>query len=102
MYVRRIGNLPSLAGGDIFNTLTELRRKYGDVFGLYIGNELTVFLNRYTAIHDALVKKGSMFGIKLLTAFDKIITYKKIPIIFANEYILKKKKTFLMQQFQDL
>ncbi|PVD29117.1 hypothetical protein C0Q70_11714 [Pomacea canaliculata] len=39
----------------------EWRRRYGDVFSLYVGNRLVVVLNGYNVIKDALVKHADVF-----------------------------------------
>ncbi|XP_060601035.1 cytochrome P450 2F2-like, partial [Ruditapes philippinarum] len=59
-----IGNIGSLIGGDTLDKLAELRKKYGDIFGVYLGSELTIFLNGYDTIHEALVKRGTVFSVK--------------------------------------
>ena len=65
-----IGNLLSLASKDSLSNLANLRKKYGDVYSLYVGNKLVVFLNGYDAINDALVKKGSLFARRPVTPFS--------------------------------
>ena len=38
------------------------RKKYGDVFSLYLGNRLVIVLNGYTAIREALVTQSHIFS----------------------------------------
>lgn len=64
-----VGNLPSLMTRDTLGKLADLRKQYGDVYGLYTGNQLMVFLNGYETIHDALVKKGLQFVLSLNPQF---------------------------------
>ena len=40
---------------------TELSKKYGNVYRLYCGSTMIVFLNGYDAIHEAFVKQAAVF-----------------------------------------
>ncbi|XP_025098705.1 cytochrome P450 2U1-like [Pomacea canaliculata] len=53
------------------------RRRYGDVFSLYVGSQLVVVLNGYKVIKDALVKHADVFS-------DR-------PHIYLTDYISKNK-----------
>ncbi|XP_052770451.1 cytochrome P450 2D4-like [Mya arenaria] len=88
-----LGNLPSLASKDPLKSFTDLWKKYGDVYGIYIGGELTVFINGYDAIHDALVKRGNVFSKRPRGDFHQI-TFKDPGIVFANGAIWKQHRQF--------
>ncbi|XP_052766215.1 cytochrome P450 2U1-like [Mya arenaria] len=96
-----IGNLGSLAGTDTLHTLRKLREKYGDVYGLYIGSELTVVLNGYSAIHEALVKKGSLFMFRPDNYFTRNQELKG-GILFENGKEFKARRTFVMNSIREL
>ena len=54
------GNLFSL-GADPRKSLLRLKKKYGDVFTLYMGSRRVVYLCSYDAIKEALVQLGNAF-----------------------------------------
>lgn len=91
-----IGNLPSLIGKDTLGILRSLRKQYGDVFGLFIGQEMSVVLNGYDVIHDALVKHGSHF------AYRNVNTVFPSQLVLANGKVWKDNRAFVMQAFRDL
>jgi len=91
-----LGNILSLIGSDTQHILENLRKEYGDVYGLYIGSDLNVFLNGYDAISDALLKKGSAFAFRPKTLVGDP------EIVFANGITWKKNRDFVMQAFRDL
>ena len=96
-----IGNLLSLSGNDLFGQLEKLRNQYGDIFGLYIGNELTIFLNGFDVIHDALIKKGSLFIRRPYSNFHKLVV-KDPVIVFANDLMWKEHRLFAQKALQEL
>ena len=96
-----VGNILSLASKDSLGNLARLRRKYGDVYGLYLGKELTVFLNGYETINDAFLKKGSWFARRPCTASINIIN--QCPgIVSANDKLWKEQRAFTQQALQKL
>lgn len=91
-----VGNLLSLAGQDTVEIMADLRKRYGDVYGLYIGSEFTVVLNGYDVINEAMLKRGKTFAYRPET---------EIPnkeIVFANGQLWKTNRSFLMQAFRNL
>ncbi|CAH1263867.1 CYP2U1 [Branchiostoma lanceolatum] len=57
-----VGNALSLIKTTPPLILTEWSKKYGDVFTIYRGPMMTVVLNGYAAIHEALVKNADVFS----------------------------------------
>ncbi|KAH3876686.1 cytochrome P450 2U1-like [Dreissena polymorpha] len=95
-----IGNLGSLAGPDKLKVFRDLRRKYGDVFALYFGSELTVFLNGYDAIKDAFLKQGRHFSFRPENDFAK--RYIVSDLVFGNGSEWKSKRLYIMNAFRDI
>lgn len=93
-----IGNLLSLVGKDTLQLLSNLRRRYGDVCGLYIGRELTVVLNGYDVIKDALIKKGTLFAYRPYHPLDTSTA----ELVMANGQKWKQNRAFVLQAFRDL
>lgn len=88
-----VGNLPALISRDVLGRFDHLRKKYGDVYGLYIGQDLTIVLNGYEAIHEALVKRSAHFSVRPKSTFHKII-FKNRGIVFSNHNIWKEQRQF--------
>ncbi|XP_077990656.1 cytochrome P450 2J6-like [Glandiceps talaboti] len=57
-----LGSLPFLAGKQMDITLTELGRKYGDVYSIMLGSYRVVILNSFDVIKEALVKRADYFN----------------------------------------
>lgn len=91
-----LGNLLSLVGSDTQQVFQNLRKKYGDIYGIYVGNELGVVLNGYDVICDALLKRGSTF------AHRPVSLTGKPEIVFANGKTWKDNRAYVMQAFRDL
>lgn len=92
-----VGNLLSLSM-DVLKSLKDLRRRYGDIFSLYIGKELVVVLNGYDTIHDALVKKGSQFIFRPPSALKNFNT----GILYCNGAHWKEQRGFLQKALQEV
>lgn len=88
-----LGNLLTLASKDSLSNLALLRKKYGDIYSLYIGSELTIFLNGYEVIHHALLRKGSLFARRPVTPFTKTISIYP-GIVGANDQLWKEQRGF--------
>ncbi|CAH1787802.1 unnamed protein product, partial [Owenia fusiformis] len=56
-----LGSLPFLNANDLLGSFLELRKKFGDVFTVYMANRPVVYLNSYGSIKEALVQKGENF-----------------------------------------
>lgn len=96
-----LGNILSLASKDSLKNLAQLRRKYGDVYALYIGKELTVFLNGFDVINDALLKKGSVFVRRPDSPSARAINHYP-GIVAANDKLWKEQRTFTLRALQQL
>jgi hypothetical protein len=97
-----VGNIPSLASDDTLCRLSELRKQYGDVFGLYTGSKLLVFLNGYDVIHDALIKKGSKFMFRALPAYDQEEDVHTKGLIFSKGAIWRNGRNFVVATLQEI
>lgn len=89
-----IGNIPSLIGKDTMECFSALRRRFGDVYGIYFGQEFTVILNGYDVIHDALVKNGDKFSKRPRSEFHQMM-FKNQGIVFSNGKTWKESRKFV-------
>lgn len=96
-----IGNLPSLSAKNITEAFSKLRRGYGDIFGVYIGSDLTVVLNGYDAIHEALVMKGRAFAKRPVNRFSKLML-KDVCLVFENGVKWKQHRNFALRALHEL
>ncbi|KAL4232266.1 Cytochrome P450 2J2 [Mactra antiquata] len=87
------GNIPSLISRDPLDAFTALRNKYGDLYGLFVGQEFTVIINGYDAIHEALVKKGDIFAKRPRSEFHQLM-FKDPGIVFANGEAWRQNRKF--------
>ncbi|XP_045206620.2 cytochrome P450 2U1-like [Mercenaria mercenaria] len=94
-----VGNLVSLIGRDTLNILANLRMKYGDIYGIYFGSELTIFINGYDMIHEALVKRGTVFSKR---PKNQQRGPDHVAIVFGNGASWKELRKFTLHAFRDL
>ena len=71
------------------------------VYGLYIGQELTVVLNSFDAVSDALLKKGSLFTRRPVTPFTAA-TDGYTGVLTANDELWKEERNFAQMALQTL
>ena len=59
---------------DMRNFLRKYRKQYGDIYSLYFGNKLVIFIAGYDKLKEAFVKNGTMFSYRPKddTIIDKI------------------------------
>ncbi|XP_069500522.1 cytochrome P450 2G1-like isoform X2 [Ambystoma mexicanum] len=57
-----IGNLLQIRRGETLSSLLALRKKYGDVFTMYLGTRKVVVLCGYKAVKEALIDQGEDFS----------------------------------------
>ena len=96
-----IGNIPDLMGKDVIQVFRKLREKHGDVFSVYMGNQLIIVLNGYAAIKEALVKHGKWFNGR---PKNKILTGPEgeTGIIFSSGEFWKEQRKFVITGLQKL
>lgn len=68
-----LGHLP-LVGKDPRAKFGAWRRRYGDVFSLYMGSRLVVVLNGYDVIREALLKRADVFSNRPKMFITELIT----------------------------
>ena len=96
-----IGNIGSLASRDVLKRLDGLRQTYGDVYSIYVGQQLVVVDSGYDAIHDALVKNGRAFAWRLLNNIQKELKEDTRALIYGNGREWKEKRTFVMNALNE-
>lgn len=84
--------------------LMSLHKKYGDVFRLYIGPYLVVFICGYENIHDAFVKHAAQFTNRpsWLRDIERRIKRSGHGLVWANGEHWKKVRRFALHSMRDL
>lgn len=57
-----LGSMMSMRSGDQVKTLKKLRKEYGDIIGMQIGERFVIYLNGREVIRDAFVKHPEHFS----------------------------------------
>ena len=57
-----LGGVLSLGGGDVRESMLNLKKKYGDVFTIDLGKQRIVVLSSHAAIKEAFVKNSHAFS----------------------------------------
>ena len=84
----------------IFGTFRKLRQKYGDIYSLYLGNDLTIMLNSYKVIYQAAVTNWDVFsGRPNVLANDA--TGRKKGVIMVEGLLWKNRRKFLLGRLQE-
>lgn len=84
--------------------LMSLHKKYGDVFRMYIGPYLVVFICGYENIHDAFVKHAAQFTNRpsWLRDIERRIKRNGHGLVWANGEHWKKVRRFALHSMRDL
>ena len=64
-----VGSLPFMGGGDICEVFTRFRRKYGDLFTIYMGSTPVVVVCGYDNVKYLLLDKGNVTSDRPDTSF---------------------------------
>lgn len=96
-----IGGMGAFYGKDTFTAFKCLRKKYGDIFSVYIGSELTIVLNGYQAINEAFVMKGRVFSRRPVTRFSQLML-KDVCLVFENGVKWKRHRQFALAALHEL
>ncbi|XP_067675268.1 cytochrome P450 2J4-like [Haliotis asinina] len=96
-----IGNILTLAGGDVRSIFQKLRKRYGDVFSLYFGNRLVIVFNGYETLKEAFVKYGDDFSDR-----PKGLVYeeysKRMGVVNSGGETWKVQRKFSLSVLRDL
>jgi len=66
-----VGSLPFIMG-DLREVMTEMNKKYGDIFIIYVGSESIVVLNGLDTIKEALIQNEKLFDGRSQKQFQEL------------------------------
>lgn len=95
-----VGYLPFL-GSRPDRTLTNIGKKYGSIFSMYLGNYLVVVLNDYAAIKEALVKQADVFAGRPLSANFSISEENREGLLTSDGNFWKDHRRFTITLLRD-
>ncbi|XP_078517151.1 cytochrome P450 2G1-like isoform X2 [Lissotriton helveticus] len=79
-----IGNFLQIKSGDMVGSLLALRKKYGDVFTVYLGPRRVIVVCGHEAVKEGLIDQGNDFsGRGTAPSFDKL--YKNYGMAFTKD-----------------
>ncbi|XP_041357822.1 cytochrome P450 2J6-like [Gigantopelta aegis] len=99
-YLPVIGNLVQI-GANPVTSFREMRKKYGDVFSVYMANRLVIVVNGFDNLKEAFVKNGDTFSNRPNLFFTKVITYDK-GITGSSGEVWKEQRKFALQTLRNL
>ncbi|XP_030074126.1 cytochrome P450 2A5-like isoform X2 [Microcaecilia unicolor] len=95
-----IGNLLQIDTNGTAKGLMKMSEKYGPVFRLYIGPEMTVILSGYEAVKEALIDQAEVFGGRGKTEiFEHFFFFQGMT--FTNGEIWKQTRQFSIMTLKD-
>lgn len=96
-----VGYVPFM-GSKPYLTFKRLADKYGSVFSVTIGSELTVFVNDWKGIKEVLIRQGDTYSTRpYVFTFDVMFQGKKNDIVTTSGPITKEHKRFSVQLLKD-
>ncbi|XP_030073183.1 cytochrome P450 2G1 isoform X2 [Microcaecilia unicolor] len=95
-----IGNLLQIDTDGTAKGLMKMSEKYGPVFRLYIGPEMTVVLSGYEVVKEALIDQAEVFGGRgNMETFNQVL--QGFGISFSNGEIWKQSRQFSIMTLKD-
>ncbi|XP_030073612.1 cytochrome P450 2A13-like isoform X2 [Microcaecilia unicolor] len=95
-----IGNLLQINTNGTAKGLIKMSEKYGPVFRVYIGPEMTVILSGYEAVKEALIDQAEVFGGRgNMETFNHFFFFQGIA--FSNGEIWKQTRQFSVMTLKD-
>uniref|UniRef100_A0A673CL74 Cytochrome P450 2K1-like n=3 Tax=Sphaeramia orbicularis TaxID=375764 RepID=A0A673CL74_9TELE len=95
-----LGNLLQLDLKRPYNTLTEMSKKYGPVFTVYLGPKKVVVLAGYKTVKEALVNQADEFGERDSLAIVND-TYSEHGVLWSNGESWKEMRRFTLTNLRD-
>ena len=99
-YVPVIGNLVQI-GRNPVTSFREMRKKYGDVFSVYMANRLVVVINGFDTMKEAFVKNSDLFSDRPRLYFTKVITFGK-GVVGSSGDVWNEQRKFALFTLKNL
>ena len=99
-YIPVIGNLVQI-GSNPVTSFREMRKKYGDVFSVYMANRLVIVINGFDNMKEAFVKNSDLFTDRPSLYFTKVITFGK-GLLGSSGHVWKEQRKFTLLTLKNL
>ncbi|XP_074524638.1 cytochrome P450 2J2-like [Halichoeres trimaculatus] len=90
-----VGNIFSVDHKKTHESMTQLAKKYGDVYSLRIGQEWLVVLNGFEVLKEALVNQGDSLADRPALPLVMDLTHGR-GVIFSNGHMWKQHRRFTL------
>ncbi|XP_062250673.1 cytochrome P450 2J6-like [Platichthys flesus] len=90
-----VGNIFTVDHSRTHESLTELGRRYGDVFSLRMGSEWMVVLNRYEVLKEALVTQGDSLAERPALPLP-VESCNGLGLVFSESHIWRPQRRFAL------
>ncbi|KAL3887169.1 hypothetical protein ACJMK2_027119 [Sinanodonta woodiana] len=94
------GNLLSLVNKDVLEYFRKLRIEYGHIYSFYMGSQLMIVINGYSAIKEALVQNDRFFSDRLRNFHTETLV-KNRGILLTSREIWKENRRFAVKALQE-
>ncbi|GAB6023742.1 hypothetical protein CHUAL_008497 [Chamberlinius hualienensis] len=95
-----VGYLPFL-NKKAYLTFFDLKKKFGNVFHLYLGSKLVLVLNDFDAIKEALIKQGDVFSGRTPTFEIEEFDGDHQGIVMTDGELWKQHRRFVLRNLRD-
>lgn len=96
-----IGSTALFSSSDPAQVLVQLRRRYGDIFSLYVGNKMLIFLNGYHNFREAFITNPDLFTNKASTFITEKLGQGK-GIVCTNGLTWREQRKLTLRVLKDL
>ncbi|CAN9499490.1 unnamed protein product [Ophioblennius macclurei] len=96
-----LGNLLNLSLENPLEDLERLRKRYGDVYSLYIGPRRAVVVNGLKAVKEAIITKGTDFAGRPQDMLINVVTKSKGVIFLDNDSTWKEHRRFSLMTLRN-
>jgi len=84
-----------------YHVTKKLEKKYGPVFSVLFGDQLTVFLQDYDSVNKSLIEQGEVYSGRPEHVPGRILPGDEKALIFADGPVWREHRRFTLSAFRD-
>ncbi|XP_029650979.1 cytochrome P450 2J5-like [Octopus sinensis] len=96
-----VGSTVLFSSSDLAEVLAQLRKRYGDIFSLHVGNKMLIFLNGYNNFKEAFITNPDLFTNKASTFITEKLGQGK-GIVCTNGLTWREQRKLTLRVLKDL